>query len=517
MLSELHLKGCRMKAKFLVSFIGLSILVFLLCSTAAQATEYREINKEVNAGDILKHIEKGEDINLVNCSIVGELNLSSNKFKTILNPAYTESLNEWFSEAEAEPENISVVESNIKIKRSIFKNDVKFSLAEFNGYVDFSGTNFNAPVSFSGTNFNAPVNFSGTNFNGLAYFDFATFNGPANFGMAPLTDSPDISHSSIHILVNFSGKNEVVVGSYFNDYADFDSSTFNAPVDFKYVIFNNSADFQFATFNNSAGFSDSTFNNSADFQFATFNNSADFKFATFCNSADFSASTFNNFAYFKFATFNSSADFQGPYEFKKIITNDGVNCNLFRVYYKNNARFTDANNIYYEYRKEVLAEEGLDSPSNLFDLLSFFICGFGLRPQFTLGFGVFLIGFFSVIYRYGPKISFGNSEKLISSVFDANIIFDGNLVKWKYRAIPDIPRFIWQGPIIYRSRDAVENNLTVTYWDALYFSIVRFTNVGSAEWDTKDRIWATVEGLAGWIMLGIFMATLVNVMMNLNF
>lgn len=502
MLSELHLKRCRMKAKFLVSFIGLSILVFLLCSTAAQATEYREINKEVNAGDILKHIEKGEDINLVNCSIVGELNLSSHKFKTILNPAYTESLNEGFSEVyliELElPENISVVESNIKIKRSIFKNDVKFSLAEFNGSVDFSGTNFSAPVYFSGTNFNAPVNFSGTNFNELADFDFATFNGPANFGMAPLTDSP-------HILVR----------SYFNDYADFNFATFNAPVDFDSAFFNGSADFS-SQFNNFSNFEGVIFNNSADFSGSTFNNSADFNFATFCNSAYFSDSTFNNSAYFNFATFNSSAEFKGPYKFKKIITNDGVNCNLFRTYSKNKGQFVDADNIYYEYRKEVLVEDEWDSFSKLFGMLCFVTCGFGLRPQFTLGLGVFLIGFFSVIYRYGPKICFRNSEKSISSVFDANILFDGNLVKWKYRVIPDIPRFIWQGPIIYRSRDAVEDNLTVTYWDALYFSIVRFTNVGSAEWDTKDRIWATVEGLAGWIMLGIFMATLVNVMMNLN-
>jgi NADPH-dependent 7-cyano-7-deazaguanine reductase QueF len=83
----INLKICGMKAKALVSFIGLSTLVILLCSMASQAAEYREVNKEIDANNILKHIENGDDINLSNCSISGELDLSSIKLKTIPNQA----------------------------------------------------------------------------------------------------------------------------------------------------------------------------------------------------------------------------------------------------------------------------------------------------------------------------------------------------------------------------------------------------------------------------------------------
>ena len=56
-----------MKNRVLISCILLLILVILLLSTTVQATEYRQVNTEVKAEEILKHIENGEDINLTNC------------------------------------------------------------------------------------------------------------------------------------------------------------------------------------------------------------------------------------------------------------------------------------------------------------------------------------------------------------------------------------------------------------------------------------------------------------------
>jgi hypothetical protein len=159
---------------------------------------------------------------------------------------------------------------------------------------------------------------------------------------------------------------------------------------------------------------------------------------------------------------------------------------------KNEGRFVDANNIYYDYRNKILVGESWNTYSKLFDFLCFATCGYGLKPLNTLIFGGVIIFLFAGIYRTGPKIYLNKRTKMPL-------------------------RFKWQGSIIYRPEDAAKENSTVTYWDALYFSIIRFTNMGSSEWNTKNRIWAAFEGLLGWIMLGIFMATLTNVMINLNF
>ena len=72
-----------MKAGVLVSRIMLLTVVLCLLSTIVQATEYKVVNTEVNAEDILRHIENVDDVNLTNCRIVGELNLSKIELKTV--------------------------------------------------------------------------------------------------------------------------------------------------------------------------------------------------------------------------------------------------------------------------------------------------------------------------------------------------------------------------------------------------------------------------------------------------
>jgi len=77
-------------------------------------------------------------------------------------------------------------------------------------------------------------------------------------------------------------------------------------------------------------------------------------------------------------------------------------------------------------------------------------------------------------------------------------------------------RVYWKEPGIYRLLDAIEKKLIVSFWHALYFSTSTFTTLGSGEWYPQDnyRKWVTLEGLLGWIMLGIFMATLANILIR---
>lgn len=77
-----------MKSRDLVSCILLTILVILFLSTAAHATEFRKTDTEVKAEEILKHIERGDDIVIDNCSIVGEFNVSKINLKTVPNPFF---------------------------------------------------------------------------------------------------------------------------------------------------------------------------------------------------------------------------------------------------------------------------------------------------------------------------------------------------------------------------------------------------------------------------------------------
>jgi hypothetical protein len=495
-----------MKAKKLVSFILLSTFVILLCSASAQATEYREVNKKINASDILTHIERGDDILIDNCSIVGELDVSKIKLESVPNPRQAKI---WIEEL---MDDINSVDSKIEIKNSIFENGIKFSDVLFQkplifkdvkikGPVDFSDTTFNCIADYKGENDSSHTPFAGSaDFDGLSFygpvdFSYSTFNGFASF-YARFNESADFAQTTFNGDAYFSN-------SKFNGGVDFSDSIFNESADFSDTRFIRSADFSDSTFIRSADFSDSTFNESADFSDLMFNGNAYFdrtifedsnKFtdSTFNESADFSDSIFNGDSYFNGTILKDSAVLKGPNNFKNIIINSGSTCNLFRTYYKNKGQFVDANNIYYDYRNEVLAEKSWGMPSKWFDFICLITCGYGLKPQFTLIFGGILIIIFSFFYRLGPKI-YLNCENKIPIGFKL------------------------QGSLIYRPKGVTEDNSKVTFWDALYFSIIRFTNAGSTEWNTKDRIWSTCEGLLGWTMLGIFMATLTNVMINLNF
>jgi hypothetical protein len=82
-----------MKARALVYCILLLTLVLSLLSTVILSSESIKVNSEVNASDISKHIEDGDDVNLVSYSIVGDLNVNKSTFAPISNPDFNILLN----------------------------------------------------------------------------------------------------------------------------------------------------------------------------------------------------------------------------------------------------------------------------------------------------------------------------------------------------------------------------------------------------------------------------------------
>lgn len=141
-----------MKAPALVSCFLLLTLAISLLSIVVQATEYREVNTEVRAEDILKHMENGEDIFLNNCSIIGELNIDNAKLGTVPNPYFYKLMKEGKDKEilidDGLSENLSVIKSNITIENSIFNKNVNFSNVQFKNSTAFYNTDFNGFAVF---------------------------------------------------------------------------------------------------------------------------------------------------------------------------------------------------------------------------------------------------------------------------------------------------------------------------------------------------------------------------------
>ncbi|AKB23395.1 potassium channel family protein [Methanosarcina sp. WH1] len=152
-------------------------------SMVSLAAEY---SREVQASEILKQIENGDDVNLTDCRIIGELDLSEIELQTVPNPRYNESLefgafNEEKWRYYGGNKDLKVVESNIKIHNSIFENDLDFSNALFKKSFFFVDVNCSSTANCISTNFSDSATFVGATFGDSAFFDEATFTDTVDF------------------------------------------------------------------------------------------------------------------------------------------------------------------------------------------------------------------------------------------------------------------------------------------------------------------------------------------------
>ncbi len=601
-----------MNFKTLIFCTLFSASLVLLLSSTVSAIEYRKVDSEIKAEDILKQIENETDIYLENCSIVGELDLSEVNLETIPNPKFKPYLEDY-----GVSEELKIIESNIIIKNSIFKNDIDFSNVLFNNSSQFKRTHFDS-ANFMGASFNNSAYFRKASFNNSAYFTEANFNG-ANFGGANFSNSANFERTSFNKSayfreVNFSNSanfvgvsfnnsahfteanfsnstyfteanfndayfwnasfndanferanfndadfkdssfkdanfkyanfhdanfgwvnfsnlvifcgasfndayfgranfNDAYLGADYNNYACFERANFSAFADFWGANFYDYANFEGANFNVArfegvdfydANFIGTNFDYNAHFERVNFNNYANFGKANFSDYANFEGADFNganfggtnfyNSANFWGADFSDTTELVGPYTPDNLIL-DGKNSQIFMKYYKNQGQYEVADTVYYNYRKECQKRKGWYELSKWTDLITQGACGYGVRPSHTLVFGFIVVILFGFIYAKWPSISLDKHEN---------------------KKIP--LRFYFKGPGICRLAKKDENDSQVVSWkDALYFSLTTFTTVGYGDWYPEDnmRKWATLEGLLGWITLGIFMATLTIVLIRI--
>ena len=413
---------------------------------------------------------------------------------------------------------------NIYIYRMNLDSSANFWLANFNGFADFSGANFNSSAEFSETNFNSSAIFDGTNFNSSAVFQGVNFKDSAHFSQRYYGRNSDFNYLKgvVHVVNGDSADTDkTLFNGYadfsltnFTDIADFADTNFNGFAKFENTNFNNYTDFSWTNFNSPAAFAGTSFNNLVIFDRTNFYSSADFAGTSFNGFTNFSSTIFNNFIIFDRTNFNDFVDFSGtnfkdsvyfsgtnfkdfesfyaPDKSENVIT-DGKNCELFMKYYKTEARYTDADTIYYNYRNHAREQKRLNDYSKLTDFLSWVTCGYGTNLYFTLICVVVLVTFFAIVYK-NPEISLTNSQNEIA-----------------------FPKIYWRKTGIYRSSEENnENKSNVSFLECLCFSINTFTRLGSVNWRQRDNFWfaVTIEGIFGWIMLGIFLATLMHLLIR---
>ncbi len=440
-------------------------------------TEYRKTNEEVKAEEILKHIENGDDIYLQNCNIIGELNVSKIKLKTVPIP-YNDVLSDYRAHLYSEKifygvnKNLSIIKSNISIKDSTFENELDFSTAQFNNTVSFEKTIFNKFADFHWVNFNNSAKFWAVTFNNSADFGGTIFNNSVFFIGAYFNKSTDFSMTQ------------------FIKYASFYLATFNNSVDFSHLNFQGYAEFFRVNFNNFASFTPVIFSKGADFSQTHFNNSADFNETNFFgSSAYFEGANFSNSVYFYKSKFNGLNNFSGPETPEKVVL-DGKNFYTFFKYYTDTGRYGAADIIYYNYRYADL-EEGFrrhEFVSFLGNFLSWFTCGFGVKPLYTIRFGIAIIFLFSLIYA-NPKFD-KTSNKIIP--FGLSL----------------------KNPGIVNGND---QNQKAHLLDLIYYSFGSFTFMSQGDWKPRDHFkkWVALEGVLGWVVLGIFMAVLTKTIIRI--
>jgi hypothetical protein len=209
----------------------------------------------------------------------------------------------------------------------------------------------------------------------------------------------------------------------------------------------------------------------------------------------------NHFA----SQFSISTEFVAPDSADNIKVDNEKTFEVFRKGFISQGKYHEANKIYFEYRFEKLCEEGkiilndVESYSLkfseiylfIFDLACLITSGFGVDIRWTLISSAFIILVFTPFYKYGPIIEYSTNYELF--------------FKLKKR-----------GNLLYKPNEQNENNPDATFWDILHFSVKKFLNTDSGEWSSKSSFIVTIEVASGLVMLGIFTATLANMMINLS-
>jgi hypothetical protein len=265
-----------------------------------------------------------------------------------------------------------------------------------------------------------------------------------------------------------------------------------------------------------------------DFGSAKFNSDAIFNFAVFRGDG-----YFNNVIFDKNLNLDRAKFTKLEMKFESIKNHLEYNENVYLKLvenYKSLGWFTDADNCYYQYRKEKQERTELGW-AKLIDIVGWLTCGYGVRPGRTLALSFCIIVFFGLLYWFGNgvvKLEMPDNEMGQVSIKSIpqecrkfmNVIISFISLKW----IVDFSRklkYARPKPISSSTMNATGafwRNLTtqISPLDAFYYSATVFVSLPNPNWHPNRR-WryaVLIEKILGWLMLALFIATLGKVMIR---
>jgi len=280
--------------------------------------------------------------------------------------------------------------------------------------------------------------------------------------------------------------------------ASFQEATFKGEVDFVATTFEGKAFFRGCTFEGNVFFTAATFEKEADFRGkAKFEGIADFTEATFRRDtalftgaifegqAQLLKTTFDNGADFRQATFKSCAYFE-ELKIKGLLYLDNetkfeepkgadVPFRIGKMLWQRQGEYTLAGEYYYKEKIARRKQLPRYSPERWFEYVLFdATCGYGERPWKVL--------------RTGLGVVFG--------------------LAFLYRIVGHI----------YPSPELFNEPHTLTFLDALYFSVVTFTTLGFGDWRPDPSHWIRYvvmsEAFIGAFLMALFIVTFARRMMR---
>ena len=131
--------------------LGLFAIMLLLLLQIAEGTDMQL--KKVSATEILSKISNGQPVDYDNAIIIGNLLLGNLE----------------------ESEEVTTIESPIKISNSVFDGLVSFDNVIFENITDFKGSHFKRPANFRYSYFNSSADFTESKFNDSSDFTKSIF------------------------------------------------------------------------------------------------------------------------------------------------------------------------------------------------------------------------------------------------------------------------------------------------------------------------------------------------------
>ncbi len=412
--------------KVLLYFAFFCLILF----TSIQSVNAQDDYSKINASEILKQIEIGEDVYIDKQIIVGELNLSK---ANVVNDA----------------NGLKVIQSSIKIRDSTINSEIDFSNVLFEKEVRISYCNITHDANFSNSHFFQIVDFRSSNFFTANYsnaiFENKVLYDHAYFYVADFNKTFFKSEAQFD---NSKFTQILLTDAYFNGTVSFNYAVLKGFGGFYDLIFNKSVSFYSTDISNSAVFDNVSFKGDAFFFSPKVGNEILFTKTHFLNNSEFKGDFSPSNIRFSYVDFNGKADFSdsqyNKIDFSKttfhsdVILNEtsyekmwvswnSIKNNLvfngpaylkLRENFIEYEKYEDADDVYYKYRIE---SRKRDENKNIFDKFFEWIilditCGYGVKPSKTIKFSAYSIVLFALVYSTDINLKTINLRTMIQNI-----------------------------------------------------------------------------------------------------